>query len=259
MNEYTTPITDTKIIDIKYGYIAYLYKDIFFKIAKLTYNLFENESFQYIFEPFYDVIDAFESLDIPGLDLSLREPVYYRVNITPSFISERVIPKNRVNLIEELNSNHLDYYQPMMMLLDSNKVYGGDHLSVKSDLFFQNIINNTAETSDLYKTIAYTLRKLSARADFKIGNLPVDHSNRTILIKNYLVLYEKVSAYYNEKSMTSSGRKKQIVSYVVLEEIQKQYTHGLISIDEAIKKSGLGSKRTFYRRIKELSDKKSGS
>src|SRR5690554_3749077 len=103
MNEYAMRITDSKVIYSNYGYISYNYKSgIFFKIAKFTYELFENESFQYIFEPFYDVLDAFDNLEIPGIDLSLRSKEYIRANLTPVFVSERVPPKNRVNINEVL-------------------------------------------------------------------------------------------------------------------------------------------------------------
>ena len=56
------------------------------------------------FEPYYDVLDAFPTLDIPGIDLSLKLKVYYRSNFMPVFVSERIIPKNRVNLQEELKN-----------------------------------------------------------------------------------------------------------------------------------------------------------
>ncbi|WP_269744975.1 hypothetical protein [Haploplasma axanthum] len=41
----------------------------------------------------------------------------------------------------------------------------------------------------------------------------------------------------------------------MLREIRNQYVHGIITIDEAVKRSGLGSKETFYRRHRELKDK----
>lgn len=255
MNEHALRITDNKIMYTNQGYVSYrCNNEIFFRIAKLTYELFDNESYQYIFEPYYDILDAFESLDIPGIDLSLREKVYYRSNLTPVFISERVTPKNRINLLEELKEYDMNYYQPFLLLMDSMKVYGGDKLSLKSDKFYNNIIDKTHETNDLYKTISYTLRKLAARVSFKIGNLEVNDHNRTNLIKNYLFLYEKVSVYYDQKSKGNIGRRKQSVSFVVLREIQKQYSNGLITIDDAVKRSGVGSKRTFYRRLKELNE-----
>ncbi|MFH2116658.1 MAG: hypothetical protein ABII85_01300 [Bacillota bacterium] len=255
MNEHAKKVENSKTIYTNSGYISYKYNDdLYFKIARLTYELFENEEYQYVLEPFYDVLNAFKSLEIPGIDLSLRENKYYRSNMTPVFVSERVTPKNRVNLQEELKEYHIDYYQPFLLLLDSKKTYGGDQLSLKSNLFYEKQIAKIEETNDLYKTVSYTLKKLSSRIPMNIGDIEVSNLNRTILIKTYLFLYEKVSAYYDQKSKGNRGRQKQTVSFVVLREIRNQYNHGLISIDEAVKRSGLGSKRTFYRRLKELEE-----
>lgn len=259
MNEYTKLIIDSKSIYLNYGYISYKFnKDIYFKIAKLSYELFENEEFQYCFEPYYDVIDAFEDLDIPGIDLSLRQPVYYRSNITPTFVSERIVPKNRVNLFEELKEQNFNYHQPFLLLLDSKRTYGGDRLSLKSDSFYTKKLANVEESSDLYKIIPSTLKQLAARVPFKVGSIDVNENSRCILIKNYLFLFSTVSKYYYEKSKGNVGRKKQEVSLVVLKEIHNQYKHGIIPIDEAVRRSSLGSRSTFYRRVKEMEEGKKG-
>lgn len=66
MNIYNTPITNQKCIYRLEGYITSEFcHNVFFKVAKLTYELFDNEAFQYIFEPYYDVLDAIKE-DIPG-------------------------------------------------------------------------------------------------------------------------------------------------------------------------------------------------
>ena len=255
MNERVIKIENKKVLYSNQGYISYKYSDdLFFKVAKLTYELFENEEFQYIFEPFYDVLDTFKEVDIPGIDVSSREKEYYRSNMTPVFVSERVTPKNRVNLLEELKEQGMDYYQPFLLLLDSKKIYGGDKLSLKSESFYENQTRNISETNDLYKSVSYIIKGLAARIHMSIGDIEITEANRGLLIKNYLYLYKKVSKYYNQKSIETSGRKKQEISFVVLKEIRKQYENGLISIDEAIDKSGLGSKRTFYRRLNELDE-----
>lgn len=255
MNDVNSPIQLMTNIYHNEGYITYQWKKVYFKIAKLTYELFSDESFQYTFEPFYDVIDAFEGLEIPGIDLTLRQPQYYRVNLTPVFVSERITPKNRVNLTEELKEFNLDYHQPFLLLLDSNKQYGGDHLSLKSDAFYLNLDTNLVNENDLYKSIPKTLQALASRSNFILGSIYVNSDNRTILIKNYCHLYEKVSQYYQNKIKRNRGRTKQSVPFIMLEETQKLYTNGVITIEEAVKQSGLSSKRTYYRRIKEMKEK----
>jgi hypothetical protein len=255
MNERTTRISNFKMIYSKEGYISYRHSDdIYFKICKLTYELFENEEYHYLFEPYYDVLDAFDGLEIPGIDLSLREPLYVRANLTPVFVTERVLPKNRVNFHLEIQEYQVDHYQPMLLMLDSKKTYSGDRLSLKSEHFYDMMATRIEETADLYKLIPAQLRKLASRSPMVIGTLVVTNENRANLIKNYLFLYEKVSNHFNQKSAFGRGRQKQSVAFVVLREVHSRYTQGFIDIDEAVKQSGLGSKRTYYRRIKELQE-----
>ncbi len=257
MNEYIKEITNLTTIYSNYGYISYKYNDdIYFKIAKLTYKKFLNEEFQYIFEPYYDVLNVFPNLDIPGIDLSLKQDVYYRSNITPVFVSERITPKNRVNLQEELKEQNMDFYHPFLLLLDSKRTYGGDKLSLKSDAFYEKQVSGFKKTTDLYKNIPLILKQLAARSDVLIEDIEVTKHNRETLIKNYLFLYQSVSKYYDQKSKGSRGRKRKEVASVVLLEINNQYKHGVITIDEAVKKSGLGSKETYYRRLREIVKKK---
>jgi hypothetical protein len=148
----------------------------------------------------------------------------------------------------------VDHYQPMLLMLDSKKTYSGDRLSLKSEHFYDMMATRIEETADLYKLIPAQLRKLASRSPMVIGTLVVTNENRANLIKNYLFLYEKVSNHFNQKSAFGRGRQKQSVAFVVLREVHSRYTQGFIDIDEAVKQSGLGSKRTYYRRIKELQE-----
>jgi len=64
-SDYTTPITqDLKRIYSIAGEICLMYtKKALFKVARITYELFEDESYQYMVEPYYDVIDGLEHVD----------------------------------------------------------------------------------------------------------------------------------------------------------------------------------------------------
>lgn len=248
----TTLITNQKSIYKNSGYITYKFNNnIYFKIAQLSYEVFETEEFQYIFTPYYDIIDAFDDLGIPGINLSLRKKEYYRVNIKPTFISERVIPENRFYLNEDNTLSKYNYYNPFEILLDSPMSYSGDNLFLKSDNFFK--IDQNLNKLDLYKTITQMLKLLASREDFSIKNLTINESNRTLLIKNYLFLYEKVKKYYSEKSLR--GRKKIETSEILLKELKRLHQLKIISLEEAIRRSNLKSKSTFYRRLKELDNK----
>lgn len=249
MNEFNREITGVKIIFNKDGYITYKYSEkLYFKVAKLTYKRFEDESFQYTYEPYYDILDCL-NIDIPGIDLTFRKREYYRVNLTPVFITERTIPKNRVNLQEELLGQNIDFHHPFLLALDSKMVYGGDNLSLKSEKFFDETIPLYEDEKDLYKNIPRVLKNLGARRIIEIDNVEVNDSNRYYFFKIYLQLYKKISYMYSDKKI---GKNKKRISKVLLTEIRNQHIHGILTVDEAVKRSNLGSKSTYYRRLKEL-------
>lgn len=251
MSDNNQKIIGEKLIFKDSGFITFKYKNnIYFKIAKLTYERFENESFQYTFEPFYDVIEKL-NISIPGIDISLKLKYYYRTNFTPVFISERITPKNRINLREELLEQGFDYHQAFLLALDSSKSYSGDKLSLKSDDFFEMTVQKYEETKDLYKKIPKVLKNLAARNIFELDGVIVDDSNRREYLEIYLNLYETISFYYKEKSSNYVGRKKQIISKELLSEIRSQHLNGIITLEEALFRSGLRSKTTYYRRLKE--------
>ena len=90
---YTTPLEGQYKSKIE-GVIKIKYREnIKLNICKITYELHYDGSYQYIFEPYYDVLDALPSTmsqGIPGLNLEKRQKLYYRVNKIPSFISELI-------------------------------------------------------------------------------------------------------------------------------------------------------------------------
>ena len=63
--------------------------------------------------------------------MSLRLERYYRVNMTPYFISERTPSEGREDLWELLDEVGLDYYDRFEWLLRSNMRCGTDNLIVE--------------------------------------------------------------------------------------------------------------------------------
>jgi len=61
-------------------------------VAQIDYQEFDEENFQYVITPYWDIIDGLPSSifqGIPGIDMDLRLEKYYRVNYIPTFIAER--------------------------------------------------------------------------------------------------------------------------------------------------------------------------
>lgn len=105
-----------------------------YSVGKIEYQHFEDESFQYIISPFWDVIDGLSSKvfqGIPGIKMELRLAHYYRVNYTPVFITERTPSSEREDLWELMESVGLDYYDRLEWLIRTPLRAGNDNLIVE--------------------------------------------------------------------------------------------------------------------------------
>lgn len=252
MNEKNTPIINVDCIYSTYGYITLpVGKSLYFKIAKLSYELFEDESYQYIFEPNYDVIDGLGIVaDIPGINLELRKEKYYRVNLIPIFISDRTFPRSRVEAMKLLKERNLNYYSPILWLMDSNYTYTGDSLLLKSDKFFDEL-EAIKESKNIYRHILYVLQNLGLRKKFNIGDIVVNDSNRAFLIKIYMNEYKLIKETYYKKLNRNTGRSKTNIPIVLMKEVVFLYEKKIISTKEAMDRIGVKSESTFFRRLKE--------
>lgn len=59
-------------------------------IAQIDYQEFDEENFQYVISPYWEIIDGLPVSvfqGIPGIDMDLRLEYYYRVNYVPTFIT----------------------------------------------------------------------------------------------------------------------------------------------------------------------------
>lgn len=100
-------------------------------VAQIDYQEFDEENFQYVFTPYWEIIDNLPPTifqGIPGIDMDLRLNKYYRVNYIPTFITERTPAKNREDLWELLESVGLDYYDRFEWLLRTKMTCGNDNL-----------------------------------------------------------------------------------------------------------------------------------
>ena len=128
-------------------------------LAKIEYQVNEDETFEYRFSPYYNVIELLDSSifqGIPGLDLDLKKEVYIRKNKTPVFISERAPSENRENLIEMLESVDMDYLNQLEWLIRTNLKYSGDNMYVKRYENNENVeipLINNLNTNSLLKRI----------------------------------------------------------------------------------------------------------
>lgn len=105
-----------------------------YSVARVDLERFDDQNFQYVFTPDWDTIDSLPTSifqGIPGLNMSMRLERYYRVNMTPYFISERTPSEKREDLWELLEEVGLDYYDRFEWLLRTNMRCGTDNLIVE--------------------------------------------------------------------------------------------------------------------------------
>ena len=104
-----------------------------FSIGEIILERFDEQNFQYIIRPYWQSIDTLPHglfQGIPGINMEIRNKSYYRVNITPSFISMRTPSESREDVRELMESVGLDYYDRFEWLLRTEIRCGDDNLIV---------------------------------------------------------------------------------------------------------------------------------
>ena len=104
-----------------------------YDVGEITFDRFDNQNFQYIFKPYWELIKKIPAgvfHGIPGINMDLHKEAYYRVNMTPCFITMRSPSKSRDDVRELMESVCLDYYDRFEWLLRSEMRCGNDNLFV---------------------------------------------------------------------------------------------------------------------------------
>lgn len=131
--EFTTPLVGTpyhRSVGIIKVYDEYGNN---YNVGEIIYEIFDEENYQYIFKPYWDLIECIPKevfSGIPGINMDIKKELYYRVNMTPVFISQRSPSKNRENLKELLDSVGLDYYDRFEWMLRTETRCGDDNFFV---------------------------------------------------------------------------------------------------------------------------------
>lgn len=288
LNEYTTPLVGTPE-ETNAGVIKALgrYGEKY-SVAKIEYQHFFNEEYQYIITPYWDVIDGLDYdvfQGIPGITMELRLEKYYRVNMQPVFITERSPSKNREDLWELLESVGLDYYDRFEWLIRTPLRCGNDNLIVEryreenrefsydgSRDFSEKlqygdtvIIKNHDSLSPNPKVYAERLLCLIATGAvvvFEEENLILDMDARSSVLS---IMRQQ---YYAEKVMQAARQKKGIqgarqrgayrgrkpieVDENKLRKIQELFRSKKITEAQAMERLGISSRSTFYRKLKTI-------
>lgn len=191
-----------------------------------------------------------------------RIPIYYRVNMTPVYVTERSPEPNRVGLEDLLKEVGMEYLNRLEWMIRTKRTYMGDNFVTKP-LGWDN--DTGFDNSNLYAREASILRMLGMRKPIVIDGVAFKDADRPALLRSHILDYERMekarrlaieAGQKNAKAEKHyKGRKRLVVPAPLLEDVLHSLQAGLLSKEEAAKKLGV-SRMTLYRRLKEEEAKK---
>mgnify|MGYP003288946731 CR=1 FL=1 len=256
-----------------------------YNVAEVSFERYDDQNFQYVFSPYWKLIEflprnVFDG--IPGIDMDVRKEHYYRVNMTPSFISKRTPSRTRENVKELLDEVGLDYYDRFEWLLRTDRHCGDDNLVVERKRNEESVFEtidaetiNSVQPGD--KIILNRLcdiapnRKMLSESLFRLlqsgATISIKEDNITFsaeLSPNPLYILERMMEYSRaydairrkegiEQAKSEEkykGRKRMEVDALVFEDIADKFEKRIIIETQALDKLGM-SRSTFYRRMRE--------
>ena len=255
-------------------------------VAQIDYQEFDEENFQYVISPYWEIVDGLPASvfqGIPGIDMDLRLKDYYRVNYIPTFIAERTPSESREDLWELLESVDLDYYDRFEWLLRTKMRAANDNLIVERRRIEETVGQFTSGIiSGLQYGDKVIVESMESIADttagltdgmFNIvtsgidvvtesGQVLVDSMTRAAMIP-YMVAQrimsrrERISLQQAgieqaKKDGKYAGRKPTPVDENVLRHVAKELDEGIITVEEAMKRTKINSRSTFYRKLRNL-------
>lgn len=289
-SEYTTPLVgrpDYRNVGIIKVYDRYNRN---YSIGEIIFERYDDQNFQYIIKPYWKFIDYVPKglfHGIPGIDMDLRRDAYYRVNMTPTFISMRTPSESRENVRELMRQVGLDYYDRFEWLLRSEMKCGDDNLIVvrkPSDnqriQNLENVKNRYLHPEDVIE-IDDLSNMQSSNAKLVEDMFSLLHSGVQIYIRNecrYIDDNERKTMLYLLRNMLEcvdrnnknrreegikiakqngkyAGRKPIEVDEQLLKQVAIAFLNNRMTEQEAMSKLDINSRSTFYRRIKTYRQK----
>lgn len=285
-NRITTPLAGTPSY-VNSGIIKAVMKNgEKISVAQIDYQEFDEENFQYVISPYWEIVDGLPASvfqEIPGIDMDLRLEAYYRVNYIPTFIAERTPSENREDLWEILESVGLDYYDRFEWLIRTPMRAANDNLIVERrrteqvvEKYTTGILSNLqygdrvivdsmeaiADTTAGFADEIFTVITNGVDIISESGQMLVDITTRSSMIP--IIIAQKIIAQREyaknrrsgieqaKKQGKYTGRKPIEVDEKVLRQVNQELKAGLISVEEAMKRTKIGSKSTFYRKVRAL-------
>jgi len=236
------------------------------KLTKIEYIVYEDESYEYIFTPYYDVMDLLPTSifqGIPGLDLDKRKEKYIRKDRVPCFIEERTPGPHREDLGDLLAKVDMKYLNRLEWLIRTDYKYFGDPMYVvRYDSMYEGdvIWNSDEKTLGAEKYAREFLSEIALGKNIILDGktLSAEEKRTTYKVLSDLVLSNKKLQMKNRKTGMDiavaegrfKGRKRIPVDDIYLGMLKERSERGELKVGEALEELGI-SRATFYRRLKE--------
>lgn len=255
-------------------------------VAQIDYQEFDEENFQYVISPYWEIIDGLPSSvfqGIPGIDMDIRLERYYRVNYVPTFIAERTPSENREDLWELLEMVGLDYYDRFEWLLRTTMRAANDNLIVErkrkpqvieeftsgmlsalqyGDTIILDSMESIADTAAGFTDGIFAIVTNGVDVISQSGQILIDAMTRAAMVpivvtqrmitRREHAVNRKAGIEYAKKAGKYTGRKPVEVDEKVLRQVKQELKDGLITVEEAMRRTKISSKSTFYRKVRAL-------
>ena len=255
-------------------------------VAQIDYQEFDEENFQYVISPYWEIVDGLPASvfqGIPGIDMDLRLKDYYRVNYIPTFIAERTPSESREDLWELLESVDLDYYDRFEWLLRTKMRAANDNLIVErrrieetvgqfasgiisglqyGDKVIVESLESIADTTAGLTDGMFNIVTSGIDVVTESGQVLVDAMTRAAMIpymvaqrimsRRERISHQQAGIEQAKKDGKYAGRKPTPVDENVLRQVAKELDEGIITIEEAMKRTKINSRSTFYRKLRNL-------
>ena len=255
-------------------------------VAQIDYQEFDEENFQYVISPYWEIVDGLPASvfqGIPGIDMDLRLKDYYRVNYIPTFIAERTPSESREDLWELLESVDLDYYDRFEWLLRTKMRAANDNLVVErrrieetvgqfasgiisglqyGDKVIVESMESIADTTAGLTDGMFNIVTSGIDVVTESGQILVDAMTRAAMIpymvaqrimsRRERISHQQAGIEQAKKDGKYAGRKPTPVDENVLRQVAKELDEGIITVEEAMKRTKINSRSTFYRKLRNL-------
>lgn len=285
-NRITTPLTGVPTY-VNSGTIKAVMKSgEKISVAQIDYQEFDEENFQYVISPYWEIVDGLPASvfqGIPGIDMELRLQHYYRVNYIPTFIAERSPSENREDLWELLEAVGLNYYDRFEWLIRTNMRSANDNLIVErrrqsqvtepfssgilydlqyGDKVVIDSIESLSDTPAGFEKEVFTAITTGIDIVNHDGRALIDSMTRAAMVSVAVtkrIISHRENATNRKKGIEKAkkngkytGRKPIDVDEKVLRQVVMEMKEGIISLEEAMKRTQITSKSTFYRKVRAL-------